>query len=471
MIVRQLVATYVLLVALAITGFTVPVALTLTGQLRGDTEIAMRREAQTAARLLASDNDRRRAALVSLVEAFERETHGRLDAQLAGGRRATPLPVPLATDDAAFATALAGREWLRWGAAPPLGSRSGLVIAVPARDESGRIAGAVRISYPSAPIDERIREIWIYRAGLAALVLAAAAGLGVVLARRLTRPLRQVTAMAAGVRDGDLTVRAPESGPAEVRTLAHTLNTAMDTIDVLVGSQRAFVADASHQLKTPLTALRLALDNVADGTDDPTVREDVELATAELVRMTRLVNGLLALAKAEGEVFSAEPVAADEVADERLKLWRAVAEDRAVALRLDTVEAHLRVLSTPGHLEQVLDNVLANALDFSPPDGTITVWIRRREEQVVITVTDDGPGMPPAARARAFDRFWRGRDGGDRSGSGLGLTIVRQLVMDDGGTVTLEEAPSGGLAVRIALRPADMGPAESLQRTQHTGAL
>lgn len=452
MIVRQLVATYLLLVTLAIAGFTVPVALTLTGQMRADTETAVRREAQTAARLLAVGDDASRQALARLVDAYERETLGRLEVELAGRRQAVPLPFPVAGDDEAFTRALSGSEWRRWGDAPAIGA-AGLVLAVPARDEQDRIVGAVRASYPSAPVDQRIRQIWLFRAALAVAVLAAAALLGLLLARRLTRPLRQLTTMATGLRDGDLTARAPESGPQEVRTLARTLNNATQTIEVLVRSQRMFVADASHQLRTPLTALRLALDNVADGADDPAaVREDTERATAEVVRMTRLVNGLLALARADAETPGTERVPAEPLIAERLDVWRPVAEEHSVTLRHTAAAPGITAVTTPGHLEQVLDNVLANALDHSPAGGTVTVSLRRAGNTVAITVTDDGPGLSPADRERAFDRFWRGPGNRDRTGSGLGLAIVKQLVMDDAGTVRLDEAPAGGLAVHIELR-------------------
>ena len=452
MIVRQLVATYLLLVTLAIAGLTVPVAFTLAGQLRADAETGMRREAQTAARLLAADDGASRQALASLIDAYERETSGRLDVELAGGRRADPLPLPVDGGDEAFTRALSGGESRRWGDAAAIG-QPGLVLAVPARDGQGRVVGAVRVSYPSAPVDRRIRQIWMFRAVLAVAVLAAAALLGLLFARRLTRPLRQLTTMAGGLRDGDLTARAPETGPMEVRTLARTLNSATQTIEVLLRSQRMFVADASHQLRTPLTALRLALDNVADGADDPdSVREDAERATAEVVRMTRLVNGLLALARADAETTGAEPVTVGPVIVGRLDVWRPVAEERGVTLAHTPGRPGVAALTTPGHLEQILDNVLANALDFSPAGSAVTVELSVAGDTVTLAVNDAGPGMSAAERERALDRFWRGAGRREHPGSGLGLAIVKQLVLDDGGTVRLDEAPTGGLAVRVMLR-------------------
>ncbi|MFJ6676689.1 sensor histidine kinase [Actinosynnema sp. NPDC091369] len=124
-----------------------------------------------------------------------------------------------------------------------------------------------------------------------------------------------------------------------------------------------------------------------------------------------------------------------------------------IRLRHDA-EERLRALAGPGHLEQVLDNVLSNALGVSPDHGTITVRSGREAGKAVIEVADRGPGLAAADRQRAFDRFWRGPALTGRSGSGLGLAIVKQLVADDGGTASLHEDEHGGLCVRIVLRAA-----------------
>jgi signal transduction histidine kinase len=206
-------------------------------------------------------------------------------------------------------------------------------------------------------------------------------------------------------------------------------------------------------LRTPLTALRLALDNVVDGADDPdSVREDAERATAEVVRMTRLVNGLLALARADAETTGAEPVTVGPLVAGRLEVWRPVAEERGVTLSHAAAGPGVTALTTPGHLEQILDNLLANALDFSPAGSAVTVESTVTGDTVTIAVIDAGPGLSAAGRERAFDRFWRGPGRRERPGSGLGLAIVKQLVTDDGGTVRLDEAPGGGLAVHVELR-------------------
>jgi len=259
--------------------------------------------------------------------------------------------------------------------------------------------------------------------------------------------------MASKFSDGDLTARSPVTGPQETQTLARTLNQGAERLDTLIASQRIFVADASHQLRTPLTALRLSLDNIADGVDDDFVKEDVEQATAEVVRMSRLVNGLLVLARAEAKVTAAEPLAVWDIVRERLAVWRPAADERGVTIALrGSADGRLLALTSPGHMEQVLDNVLSNALEVSPDGGTITVRVEPRGDEVVLSVDDEGPGMSDTDKSRAFDRFWRGKGLTGRAGSGLGLSVVKQLVTDDGGTVALGDGPGGGLSVRISLR-------------------
>lgn len=477
--IRRLIVSYVLLVAVALAAFTVPVAVTLTGQLRGDTDASVRREATTMALLLGGGDAASHEALMQMAGAYSFETGSTVQAVNANGTRVPGLP--RLEQDAAVERALRGGELTTdWGSSWFWGPH--LAITVPACelpadagagtgvDSAGegelddRVVGAVRVSFPTQELTDRFWNIWGFRAILAVGVLVIAAGLGYLAARWLTRPLRQLNAMASRFSDGDLTARSPVTGPHETQTLARTLNQGAERLDTLIAAQRVFVADASHQLRTPLTALRLSLDNIADGVDDPYVTEDVEQATAEVVRMSRLVNGLLVLARAEAQATVAEPLPLRDILEERLTLWQPAADERGVTITLagpmlaGPADDRLEVLASPGHLDQVLDNVLSNALEVSPDGGTITVratWAEPHHDEVVLEILDQGPGMSDADKARAFDRFWRGHGLTGRSGSGLGLAIVKQLVTDDGGAVTLRDAPApGGLGVRISLRPA-----------------
>ena len=176
------------------------------------------------------------------------------------------------------------------------------------------------------------------------------------------------------------------------------------------------MADASHQLRTPLTALRLSLDNIADGVDDDFVKEDVEQATAEVVRMSRLVNGLLVLARAEAKVTAAEPLPLWDIVRERLAVWRPAADERGVTIALGgSADGRPLVLTSPGHLDQVLDNVLSNALEVSPDGGTITVRMEPRGDEVMLSVGRRGPrhvGRGEVPRLRPL----LARPGPDREG-------------------------------------------------------
>lgn len=436
---RQLIRSYILLVAVAIFLFTVPVAFTLTDQLRDDTRQSVLREANTMALLLGNGDRASCEALAKVATAY-------------GDVEATPTAacdpgLDRPTADAALTRAVQRNQpTTDWGSDFVWGEN--LTVTVPAKGDA-----AVRIVYSTSDMTKRLWQIWGFRAALAVLVLGAAAAIGAFAARRITAPLRELNSMASKFSDGDLTARSPVTGPPETQTLARTLNQGAERLDTLVASQRIFVADASHQLRTPLTALRLSLDNIADGVDDEFVREDVEQATAEVVRMSRLVNGLLVLARAEAKVTAAEPLALRDIVDERLTVWRPAADERGVTITLrGSIDGRPLVLASPGHLDQVLDNVLSNALEVSPDGGRITVEVESRADTVVLSVLDEGPGMSDAEKSRAFDRFWRGQGLTGRSGSGLGLAVVKQLVTDDGGTVTLADAPGGGLTVEISLR-------------------
>ncbi|MFF9041598.1 ATP-binding protein [Streptomyces sp. NPDC014892] len=459
--IRQLIRSYVLLVAVAIALFTVPVAFTLTDQLRDDTSEAVKREAETMGRLLGVGDTASCEALAQLAGAYPPDEE---KVEVTATDRCAPDRLKEPTADAALARALErGEITVDWGSDFIWGEN--LVVTVPAfersadgKTETDKVVGAVRIVFSTDHLTYRLWTIWGFRAALAILVLLAAAVIGVFAARRLTAPLRQLNEMASKMSDGDLTARSPVTGPQETQTLARTLNQAGERLDTLIASQRIFVADASHQLRTPLTALRLSLDNIADGVDDEFVREDVEQATAEVVRMSRLVNGLLVLARAEAKVTAAEPLSLRDVIQERLDVWRPAADERGVTITLrGSADGRPLVLASPGHLDQVLDNVLSNALEVSPDGATITVSVETRGDEVVLSVLDEGPGMSDAEKSRAFDRFWRGQGLTGKSGSGLGLAVVKQLVTDDNGTVALKDAPGGGLCVALTLRAARHG--------------
>ena len=310
------------------------------------------------------------------------------------------------------------------------------------------IRGAVLITYPSGPVERSVHRIWAGLALLAFFVLGLAGLLGVAVARSVTKPLRRLERTAGSLRDGNLQARITTvGGPAEVRALADTFNDMAGRLSELVDSQRGFVADASHQLRSPLTALRLRLEGM--DTDDPALATDLEAALREVHRLSRLVDGLLALARVEGTRIDRRPVDVVAVTHERRTAWEPLAEERGIALAVQAPPEAPPVNAIPGSLDQILDNLVANALDASPPGGHVTIAVEEAPSSVLVRVADDGPGMAADERQHAFDRFWHGRSKRGHSGTGLGLAIVRQLTVASGGTVELHDHDGGGLDVHL----------------------
>jgi signal transduction histidine kinase len=327
-----------------------------------------------------------------------------------------------------------------------------LYVAVPVAS-NGAVHGAVRITYPTSAVDRRVRRYWLTLAGIAGVVLGCAILIGAGLARSFSRPLRKLEAAADAAGGGDLSVRAPDEGPPEMRALASTFNDMVGKLAAARDSQRAFVADASHQLRTPLTALRLRLENLERDASPSDARE-LAVALAEVGRLSALVDGLLALARADAGGRLVENVDVSAGVRARCGAWEAVAAARDVTVAERAADG-LAARATPGHLEQVLDNLLANALEASPDGGTISVAALRAGPWIEIRVADEGPGMSAAERERAFDRFWQGRR--RTGGSGLGLAIARRLVESDGGELTLGTAARGGVEATVRVRAARPG--------------
>ena len=321
-----------------------------------------------------------------------------------------------------------------------------LYVAVPIAS-GGIVHGAVRITYPVSTVDARILRYWLILGLIAAVVLTAAGVLGLVTARFVTRPLRTLEHAAAEVGGGELDARAPEhDGPAEVRSLAAVFNETVARLGSLLRSQEEFVSDASHELRTPLTALQLRLESLERSVGEQG-RADLEAALREVGRMSEMVEGLLALARAEAEPSA--PVDVTAVAAERVETWQPLAHERGVSLVLDA-DGPLTGRVGAGRLAQIVDNFVANALEAAPMGTAVTVLVREVDGVAELRVRDAGPGLSAAERARAFDRFWRSRSGG--GGSGLGLAIVRKLADTDAATVALDEAPGGGLDAVVRLR-------------------
>ena len=335
-----------------------------------------------------------------------------------------------------------------------------ITVVMPVRRDSSKstsILGTIVLERPATAVDRRVALLWTLIAGVAGAGLVAAALVATGLARWVSRPLSDLEHAAGDLGDGALGTRAPAgSGPREVRSLAANFNQMAARLEALVHGHQATMADVSHQLRTPLAALRLRLDVLAQDVDDQTAGE-LAGAQEEIARLSRLVNGLLAVARAENITTAPVLVAVGSVIGTRVAAWRPAAEERDISL-VTAVEPVVARLGD-GHLEQILDNLIANALDALPAGGTIRIDCVALADRVVLTVADDGPGMPAQRQKLAFRRFATG----DAGGIGLGLAIVDRLAVANGGTAALSDTPGGGLTVTIEL------PSAGRDRTQRRG--
>ncbi|MBV9023491.1 MAG: HAMP domain-containing histidine kinase [Streptomycetaceae bacterium] len=334
--------------------------------------------------------------------------------------------------------------------------------------------GAVRLTTATAGTLARIHAAWTVLAVSGLAVLGAVTALGFTLARWITRPVRDLERATAQLANGTLTQPpTADVGPPELRQLAVTFCRTAARLQHLLRAQHRFAADVSHQLKTPLTALRLRLENLEPHLHTH-AHHHLEHAIREIDRLVQMVRGLLALARMENTEASPEPLNADAVMEDRAETWSAFASDRDVAIIL-TGPCVGHVWAVPGALEQILDNLLENALRAAPPGSTITLSralkARSRdspETAVELHVTDEGSGMTDDQLKHAFDRFWRAPNA-DESGTGLGLTIARQLAHASGGEIHLHTAAGQGLDAVIRLRPFTSGQKDRLHAPQRCG--
>jgi signal transduction histidine kinase len=232
--------------------------------------------------------------------------------------------------------------------------------------------------------------------------------------------------------------------------LARSFNEMAGNLERLVEAQQAFVADASHQLRTPLAALRLRLENL-EATVGAEERPDVTGALTEVLRLARLVDGLLVLARADATPATPHDVDVDRVIADRAASWTGFAAESEVELAVEGRAG--RATLTPDSLEQILDNLIANAIEAAPPRTSIRLTTETDGDALRLHVIDEGPGMTAEERAGAFTRFLStsgdGRSG--RSGFGLGLAIAKRLARKDGGDLELRAAPGGGLDAVVHL--------------------
>jgi two-component system, OmpR family, sensor histidine kinase BaeS len=284
------------------------------------------------------------------------------------------------------------------------------------------------------------------------IALLVAAGIGAFLAYRLLRPIRELTAINQRYRLGERTARFQVRGRDEINRLGETFNGLADQLGIEQRRQKQLVADIAHELRTPLTVLKGELEYLQDGLSQPTPQTLHRLAE-EVDLLSRLVADLrlVSLADTDGLRLERCNLNLTELTREVMTAFERQAQTVGKRLRFEAEPVRLEL--DPERIRQVLYNLLDNALRHTPEGGTVRCAIRKTEQQILLEVSDEGPGIPPADLERVFERLYRTDAARNREagGSGLGLAIVRTLVEAHGGKVRATNRPEGGAVFTVSL--------------------
>ena len=291
----------------------------------------------------------------------------------------------------------------------------------------------VRVYLPNSQRYEGEDSKFLLLGGAALLLIAVGVGAGEVLTRRIVRPLAETAATAQQLSAGDTTARAPTDGPVEVADVGRALNRLADRIDELIAEERETVADLSHRLRTPLTALRLD----AEALDEPAEAERIGGHVTALERMLTAVIHAARRPQREGRIPASD---ATQVVGERVAFWSALTEDQGRVALVDLPGQPLPVRAGAEDLAAAVDALLENVVAHTPEGTAFSVRLAPTERGARLVVADDGPGLP-------VDEPIRGRS--DRGSSGLGLDIARRSAVASGGSMTLGAAPSGGAVITL----------------------
>jgi signal transduction histidine kinase len=325
-----------------------------------------------------------------------------------------------------------------------------LLITVPVVDK-GRVVGAVRVSQDTGTVGDRVRRSWVGIGVIAAVLVLTAIGIAWLLATSLVRPVRRLEGAAKRLGEGDLRARATLDGPPEIQTLALAFNQMADTLAANLASQQDFVANASHQLRTPLTGLRLRLETIRD--QGGASADQAAKAELEVDRLSALVDDLLELARALSMDSPGTSVDLGAAAEQAVERWRAPAAEEGKQLLLETASS-APVWADPADLAHIADNLIENAIKYCPSGTDISVAVRSDTYNPVLIVADTGPGIDEQDGKRIFERFYRGSTGrAGGPGTGLGLAIVAELAHRWGGDVQLLNGEGTRIQVTFKAAP------------------
>jgi signal transduction histidine kinase len=312
---------------------------------------------------------------------------------------------------------------------------------------NGRTVGALEVEQSLNAVRDQVRQDIVALIGIGILALVLGLGVAWILAGSIARPLRSLGDAARRRTSGDTDARAPERGSREQVQVAREFNEMADRLDAVLESQRAFVADASHQLRTPLTGLRLRLEAAGVKTHDPAVAKELAAAENETQRLGQLVEDLLELASSEqpAEEDRTDLAAAVRAAAER---WRGPASESRHEITLES-DGEVVVRAGERELAAILDNLVENAIKYSPRGSPVTIECGSENGNASVGVISESGPLDEEVARRAFERFYRGR--GSNAGTGLGLPIVQALVKRRGGWAKLESVGDTKVRAEVGL--------------------
>jgi signal transduction histidine kinase len=325
------------------------------------------------------------------------------------------------------------------------GPRSHRVVIHPLYDVEDNLTGYVELSEGPAYGRDILSSVawgWAVASGAAVLL---AGGVGWVISRRLSAPLLTLTQVTGHMAEGNLSARADTTRQDEFGLLAHSFNEMADRVEETVVALRRFVADAAHELHTPLTALRTNLELAAleEGTADQLTA--LERAQTQVERLQTLSSALLDLSRLEANAGKENHALMDlsVLVQEASEVCASRAEQTGLSFSLDLPQGAVMIQGNRSQLRRALGNLLDNAIKFTPQGGSVSVGLRRREGQAELRVEDTGIGIPPGDLPHLFGHFHRGRNAVAYPGSGLGLAIARTIVEGHSGQVMAESTSQG----------------------------
>lgn len=319
---------------------------------------------------------------------------------------------------------------------------------------NGRVVGTLIGGQNVQPSQRLFTFRFLQPVLLASLVLAVfATVIGLLLTRRVVTPLAEVIAAAEEIAGGNLKVRARTKGSDDLGDLGKSFNKMADSLETNDRERRDMLANIAHELRTPLTVVRGRLEGIMDGIY-PADENSIGPALEEAYLLERLVEDLRLLTMAEGHqlAFEKREVDLHEIARRSLNMFQAEADEKKIRLEVVTWPEKAPVNADPLRTEQVISNLISNALRYVPEGGRVWVDISNDGKEVVISISDNGPGVPEADLPFIFNRFWRGEKSRSRvsGGAGLGLAIAKLLVEGQDGRITAHSLPEGGLQVSVS---------------------